>query len=213
MKNENFSISNHSKICRHNEEDLLLYAYVNLIENKMFLISANEMAVFDNYLEFAKNNDKDIYIDCKSNDNAPYQLVYGGMMYHEKLDFETIQQCIMENKGNAMIDLDGEMGKVIASTYDDIRLYPDKEENNFVPFVALMKTHHKLHDEETSVSMFPYTGGIVWEDMVNKKFLFACRESVSIDNLSLDNWETFINEELLMNAFAVADLLIPKEES
>lgn len=216
---ENKDCCSHSESCRYNDEDLMLYAFLNLMDDKFFLVSANEISLFDKYFAYAKNDDKEISIDLESNEKRPYQLVYGGIMFRqEENDIHKIQKYLENNKGAALIDLDSESdGHIIASSYDDIKIYPYKTlikvaTDNFVPFVALMKTHHVLHDEEISITMFPYCGRLVWEDMINKPFLFACRETVSFDNLNKDNWEEYIDENLLLDVFKVADLYIPKEE-
>lgn len=215
---ESNDVDSHSEKCRHNDDDLLLYAYLNLLDDRFFLVSANEISLFDKYLAYAKKDDKEITVDMESNDEKEYQLVYGGIMIRQEEDINKIIQCLQNNKGTALIDLDSEAdGHLIASSYDDIEVYLNKTSNeretgNYVPFVALMKTHHVLHDEEISITMFPYCGGLVWEDMINKPFLLACRETVSYDNLNKDNWKEFIDENLLMNIFSVADLYIPKEK-
>lgn len=67
----------HSHDCRYKDDDMLLYAYLE-IHNQRCLLSANEVSVFDEYLEYAHNDDKNINIDFDRNDKSPYQLVYGG---------------------------------------------------------------------------------------------------------------------------------------
>ena len=49
--------------------------------------------------------------------------------------------------------------------------------------------------------------------MVNKILLLACGKTVAIDGLDLLNWEQYIDEELLMRIFSVADLYIPNSDS
>lgn len=214
---ESNDIHSHSEKCRHND-DLPLYAYMNLSDDRFFLVSANEISLFDKYLSYAKAGDKGITVNLESNNRKEYQLVYGGIMVHKEEDVNKVIQYLQINKGTALIDLDSEAdGYLIASFYDDIEVYLHKtssegERGNYVPFVALMRTHYVLHDEEISITMFPYCGGLVWEEMINKPFLLACRETVSYDNLNKDNWKGFIDENLLMNIFSVADLYIPKEK-
>lgn len=202
----------HSESCRYTDDDLMLYAYLNLFDDRYFLVSANEIGLFEKYLEYAKNDDKAVMIDMESNDNVSYQLVYGGMMFRDELNINNMTEYLEKNKGCALIDLDSETdGHLIASSYDDIKLYPHKATKNFVPFVALMKTHHVLHDEEISITMFPHCGGLVWEEMINKPLLLACRETVKYEDLDTENWQNYISEEILMKAFSVADLYCPKE--
>lgn len=207
MKN----LNSHSDKCKYSDDDLLLYAYLNLFDDKYSLISANELDLFDKYLDYAKNDDKSIVIDMEANEDVPYKLVYGGIMIKDEISFDSIKEYIEKNKGCALIDLDSESnGHLIASVYDDIKIYIDEDSEKFVPFVALMKTHHVLHDEEISITMFPYCGGLVWEDMINKPCLLACRETVQIADLTENNWKTFIDETLLHDIFKVADLYTPK---
>lgn len=203
----------HSHNCRYKDDDMLLYAYLEICD-KRCLLSANEISVFDDYLEYAHNDDKNINIDFDRNDKSPYQLVYGGVMFPGNIDSGEIESYLENNKGCALIDLDSESnGNLIASQYEAIKLYKNHDKGNWMPFVALMRTHHILDDAEYSVTMFPYTGKYVWECMVNKILLLACRKTVAIDGLDLLNWEQYIDEELLMRIFSVADLYIPNSDS
>lgn len=203
----------HSHDCRYKDDDMLLYAYLE-IHNQWCLLSANEVSVFDEYLEYAHNDDKNINIDFDRNDKSPYQLVYGGVMYREDLDSGKVESYLESNIGCALIDLDGESDcDLIASQYEAIKLYKNHAKGNWMPFVALMRTHHTLNDAEYSITMFPYTGNYVWECMVNKVLLLACRKTVAIDGLNPLNWEQYIDEELLMRTFSVADLYIPKSDT
>jgi hypothetical protein len=203
----------HSHDCRYKDDDMLLYAYLE-IHNQWCLLSANEVSVFDEYLEYAHNDDKNINIDFDRNDKSPYQLVYGGVMYREDIDSGKVESYLESNIGCALIDLDGESDcDLIASQYEAIKLYKNHAKGNWMPFVALMRTHHTLNDAEYSITMFPYTGNYVWECMVNKVLLLACRKTVAIDGLNPLNWEQYIDEELLMRTFSVADLYIPKSDT
>lgn len=203
----------HSHDCRYKDDDMLLYAYLE-IHNQWCLLSANEVSVFDEYLEYAHNDDKNINIDFDRNDKSPYQLVYGGVMYREDIDSGEVESYLESNIGCALIDLDGESDcDLIASQYEAIKLYKNHAKGNWMPFVALMRTHHTLNDAEYSITMFPYTGSYVWECMVNKVLLLACRKTVAIDGLNPLNWEQYIDEELLMRTFSVADLYIPKSDT
>lgn len=203
----------HSHDCRYKDDDMLLYAYLE-IHNQRCLLSTNEVSVFDEYLKYAHNDDKNINIDFDRNDKSPYQLVYGGVMYREDIDSGEVESYLESNIGCALIDLDGESDcDLIASQYEAIKLYKNHAKGNWMPFVALMRTHHTLNDAEYSITMFPYTGNYVWECMVNKVLLLACRKTVAIDGLNPLNWEQYIDEELLMRTFSVADLYIPKSDT
>ena len=138
----------------------------------------------------------------------------GGVMYREDIDSGEVESYLESNIGCALIDLDGESDcDLIASQYEAIKLYKNHAKGNWMPFVALMRTHHTLNDAEYSITMFPYTGNYVWECMVNKVLLLACRKTVAIDGLNPLNWEQYIDEELLMRTFSVADLYIPKSDT
>ena len=73
---ENKNLCSHSESCRYTEDDLMLYAYLNLFDDRYALVSANEIGLFDKYLECAKNNDKSIIIDTESNDNVSLRFVF-----------------------------------------------------------------------------------------------------------------------------------------
>lgn len=209
----------HSSKCRYNDESKVLYALMELADDKYALMSATEVAKFDKLLDYAQNEDNEISCDFDVNDNEPYKIVYGGMMlnktrYNEsEIEFAWLEasNTIRENLGCALLDVDSENdGKFIASTIDGIKFYPGKAVSEvWIPFVALMKTHHTLHDSESSISMFPCLSDcFIWEMMVNKPFLFACRETVEIEGLTKENWENYISEELVEKAYSVADLLV-----
>ena len=48
--------------------------------------------------------------------------------------------------------------------------------------------------------MFPCYGNLyVWECMVNRKFLLACRKKIAVgENVTSKNWKDQINKELIV---------------
>lgn len=197
----------YSETCCYNENTAMLYAVMPIDAEHKILLSANEFCLFDRYLAFAKNNDKEIVVDMETADFVLPQIVYGSLMFYEK-NYEHVKEYVEELRGYAMIDLDREVGKLTASTYEDIILFPENSKmKNFIPFAALMKTTHKFEDINKSVTMFPYTGGLVWEDMVNRNFLLACRKMEPVkEYINTTNWKNYIQFNEMMEAYAVADI-------
>lgn len=176
-------------------------------EIKVHMINKHKSAKYN----FLENLEK--YIDFGRNEKSPYQLVYGGVMFHGNIDSGEIESYFESNKGCALLDPDSASnGNLIASYCDAIKLYKNHDKGNRMPFVALMRTRHVLNDAEYAVAMFPFTGKEGWECMFNKILLLACR-TVAIDGLDLLNWEQYIDKELLMRIFSVADLFIPNSDS
>lgn len=205
----------HSESCRYKDDDKLAYAYLEIIKGKMILISANEVALFDEYLKYAKADDKDIVIDHEQSENEPFQIVYGGVMFdEEKISIEKMMELAIEIKGYALYDLE-ENGKVNVSGYTDIVFYPEEARSkNFIPFAALMQTPHRLINTEEPTTIFPAFANYnsVWEMMVNRPFLLACKESYIVPECLEENWQEKIDKERLMVAYNVADLVIYEEE-
>lgn len=201
----------HKNDCCYKDKTVL-YALFEIVDNKRILISANELSRFDYYLEAAKNNDTNINIDRETCDNESYQIVYGALMFHDK-NKDKLLKYINDLKGYAMIDLDGEdPTQIIASAYADICLFEDKSKHpESIPFVALMQT--MCSEQETiSTTIFPYCDTNVWENMVNRPFLLACRKFVKIDGLTTDNWKNHIDMAILDKAYQDADLYTGEEE-
>ena len=196
----------HNDNCCYKNTDAILYALMQVTDDEMILISANEISKFDDYLQAAKENDKDINIDFETCDNEPYQLVYGALMFHD-IEKDKLKEYIDNLKGYAMIDLDGEeFNKLTASVYADICLFEDKSKHTeSIPFVALMQTICE-EDEFISTTMFPCCNRSVWENMVNRTFLLACRRFIKIDGLTVDNWKNYIDMKTLDEAYHLADL-------
>ena len=68
------------KECMYHNNDALLYAVAKLGEHDVIL-SARETEMYDEYLGYAKNGDKELSIDVDSAENEPYSIVYGGLMF------------------------------------------------------------------------------------------------------------------------------------
>lgn len=206
---ENFKMSEnkHAESCCYVAGDNLLYALMNVTEDKQILISAYEVSLFDKYLDLAKEKDKDIHIDLDSCENIPYIIMYGGLMFHD-IKWEHVRNYAENLKGYALINLEDEPYNLVASCYDDIIFFPDKaKRKNFIPFAALMKTKYNLKDYDFSITMFPCCRPLVWEDIANRPFLLACRESKLLpENVSIDNWKEYISHNILMEKYSVADL-------
>lgn len=201
----------HSENCRYKDDDKIAYAYLEIMDGKMILISADEVALFDEYLKHAKADDKDIVIDHEQPEKEPFQIVYGGVMFDEgKITIEKMMEFARELKGYALYDLE-ENGKVNVSGYTDIVFYPEEAKGkNFIPFAALMQTPHRLINTEAPTTLFPAFANYnnVWECMVNRPFLLACKESFIATNCSEESWKEEIDKERLMAAYNVADLVI-----
>lgn len=205
----------HSENCRYKEEDKLAYAYMEITDEKRILIAAGEISLFDEFLEYAKADDKDIVIDHEQSDDEPFQIMYGGIMFdEERISADGIMELAEQLKGYALYDLE-EHGKVNVSGYTDIVLYPEEANSkNFIPFAAYIQTPHRLDDTKAPTTLFPALSNYnnVWEMMVNRPFLLACKETHMIPDCSEDNWKEHIDKKQLMKAYNVADLVIYEEE-
>ena len=201
-------MNTHKDKCRYKDPDKLLYAFMEFGAHKI-LISAQELPLFEQYLAYAKHDDIELNIDYEQSDNLPYKIVYGGLLLGYEYDnlTEKLNNYINDLKGYALLDISEE--RVNVSGYDDIVLYKeDALTNTFIPFAALMQTPHNLANEAVSITLFPADQKYkVWEALVNRPFLLACRETVYHPQLTLENWKDFISKDDLMRAYKVADLV------
>lgn len=197
----------HSHKCRYKDTDKLQYALIELTEDKLFLIAAEEVEVFDTYLEHAKNQDKDVVMDLDQSDEEPLQIVYGGMLLNTHTTAEKAYEIAEQLAGFALFDLEEE--RVNVSGYKEICFYPEHAEtDNYIPFAALMQTTHRFENRTNSITMFPsMKGSMVWEAMVNRPFVLACREGMLIEGIKKENWKSFIIKEKLLAAYVTADLV------
>ena len=194
----------HAENCPFENENLA-YALLEINDTTMILVSAEEMTNYNKYLKSARNNDADINIDFDTCDNEPYQIVYGSILYHERKGEEIIEY-VNELKELALINVDGEFGNLIASAYDDIRLFTDESiRNESIPFAALIKT--KCEENPYSpVTLFPCCDRTVFENIINRSFLLACRKFVKIEGLTIENWTEFIDMDTLKEAYRTAEI-------
>jgi len=205
----------HSENCRYKDDDKLAYGYLAITDETMILIAASEIALFDEYLKYAKAEDKDIVINHEQPDHEPFQIMYGGIMFDdEKVSVEEVMDLATKLKGYSLYDLEAE-GKVNVSGYTDIAFYPeDAISKNFIPFAAFIQTQHRLNNTESPTTLFPALANyrFVWEKMVNRPFLFACRESFLADDCTVENWKEKIDKDRLMAAYNIADLVIYEDD-
>ena len=194
------------------QDKAMLYALVQITADARVLLSADEISVFEDYLKAAKEDDKDICVDLDTCDNEPYQLVYGAVMFHGE-EKEKVLEYINGIKNYALINVDGrEFGKLTASAYADICLFEDRGKySESIPFVALMQTLC-TEEQDTSTTMFLYCNRSVWENMVNRTFLLACRRFIKIEGLTPENWRSYIDMKTLDEAYYYADLYTGKTE-
>jgi hypothetical protein len=181
--------------------------------DKRILISANECDLFYRYLEKAQNKDETVNIDYEESENLPYQIIYGGLMFDiEKENLKDIVELTSKMKNVAFLTL--EEHKASVSAYADIVLYLSEAlSENFIPFAALMKTPYRLENMDHSVTMFSaLEGHYVWESMANRPFLLACRKSILVHGLSIENWKQHISFNEMIDAYKVADLFIDSDE-
>ena len=111
--------------------------------------------------------------------------------------------------GKALLDLDRDKDELTASCYDDIIFFPEhKRADNCIPFAALMHTTHPFDNKDVFVTMFPcYENLYVWECMVNRKFLLACRKKVTAgESTTLTNWKDKINKDELIAAYNISGI-------
>lgn len=195
------------KECMYHDNDALLYVVAKLGEHDVIL-SARETEVYNEYLGYAKNEDKELSIDADSAENEPYSIVYGGLMFVNGT-FDDIKDAVESLKGKALLDLDRDKDELAASCYDDIIFFPEhKRADNCIPFAALMHTTHPFDNKDVSVTMFPcYENLYVWECMVNRKFLLACRKKVTAgESATLTNWKDKINKDELIAAYNISGI-------
>lgn len=197
------------------ENEVLQYAYMEIEPDDFRLISAREYVRFDELLRIAKEEDKEIFVDMDTSDDYPFQLCYGAIGLNIKISgwTEDLIGYIEKSKNCAFICVEEDTNELIASSYADIVVEPNEDSGNFIPFVALMRTPYSQHDADTSVTMFPYSGRLVFEDMINRPFALACREIVPTD-ATLDNWKEKIDLSLLHKYASKATIVenIPEED-
>lgn len=205
QKNAEVQGAAHDSAC--SKDDAMLYCIMAFGDHKL-LMSAREVQVFDYYLDAAKNDDRNIKIDMDAADAEPLSLVYGGLMFYGS-EYKEIADLVGRLKGYAFLDLDRKEGELAVSGYQDIQLFPElKISERFIPFAALMQTNHPFDDPDVSVTLFPIMGeGCIWESMVNKPFLLACRRKVDPgEDITVENWKDHIDISQMIEAYRISDL-------
>lgn len=183
-------------------EKAMKYAYIDLTENHRALIDAEEMSFFDALLEKAKNN-PDIEIDEQSEENVSYKLVYGGLLVNERLtSTEEAIQTAMEMAGFHFAHITENAATLCR--YKEIMFFENKKASEMgIPFAAIMKIPLDLNNSNCSVTLTPLFQGHnnMWEQMVNRPFLLACRLEEYITERENEDFVSLINTELLQEAF------------
>jgi len=191
----------------------LKYAYMKLTEDFTALIDAEEMCFFDALLEKAKEN-IDIEIDETSEENASYKLVYGGMLVNETTT--PIEEAVViahDMVGFTFAHITEDMA--ITCKYKEIMFFTNNKPNQMgIPFVAIMKLPEELNDRNRSVTLTPMFSNHenMWEHMVNRPFLLACRLEEDITGRENECLESLINTDTLNEAFARAFIVEGVEE-
>lgn len=199
-------------MCGHSEGCIykgkkLLYALIELDETEI-MIAASEMSLFDTYFQHAWNEDNNLAVNYDEPESEPYQLVYGSIL--SNLPYNELVNEIYKMKGYPLLELIDE-NEVRVSVYDDIlMLEHGKAEGNY-PFVALMKTKDTF-SMYYSNTMFPKQFPSVWESLVNRTYLLACRYAIRPDGLTKENWKSRISEETMKSINEIADLYTGDEK-
>ena len=197
----------HSGECRYSDDDMLLYAYMQVTDDYMALVSANEVSLFDDLLKAAHDKDANLILDEDTCENIPYKIIYGAIMVKESFGAEKAEESLNQNLGHAYLNVDDFDGKsLVMSTFDDFMISKELSSSElYLPFVALARTNVELHDSDISYTFFPYFGGTVWESMVNKPFVIACRETLEVEGLTKENWKDHVSWDDVERFYEVAD--------
>lgn len=217
----------HSKNCHYDNDSCMKYAHMQLGENSYAIIDAAEVSFMDELLERGANPDKDdIPLDEDSLYDVPFKIVYGGILYnHRMVDEERTIQLVNDMVNYSFVHIEAD--QATECRYMAIKLYPVlKTSSNFIPFAAVMKLPFSLNDNPCSITLTPLISPrakeneqekewCMWEYMVNRPFILACRKEVAISGLADDfsNLESFIDVAGMMDAYRVADLVdVPDEK-
>lgn len=185
------------------------YARRQLNKNHSCLISADEVAYFDKYLEAARNGDKDITIDLeKADEEAP--IIIAGALLSNSVPLNDAVELAKKHVGCAMITIENttkeNFGKLTASAFLDIHFTPEFSSDNRIPFWGLFETRETIRPD-SALTLFPATGGLVWEDLVNRPYLLACRRIILTESEpTVENWKDMVNFNDL-RAFDEADFV------
>lgn len=185
------------------------YARHQLNKNHSCLISADEVAYFDKYLEAARNEDKGIIIDLEKADKKT-PIIIAGALLSNSVPLNDAVELAKKHIGCAMITIEDttgkRFGKLTASAFLDIHFTPEFSNDNRIPFWGLFKTHETIRPN-SALTLFPATGGLVWEDLVNRPYLLACRRIILTESKpTVENWKDMVNFNDL-RAFDEADFV------
>ncbi len=226
----------HSDDCPYTGDEALAYARMEVVENTFVHISATEVAYYDKLLESAQNDDKDISIDTETVERLPFSIVYGGMYIADRvtekfkdntaemlLDIEkSINKCSVEgNDGYEIITIDENYKNMVASSIHMIYILKDakyRKGSNFYPFYALVQTDKEINSSAGPTTFFMYESQYnnLWENMINRPFLFAVRMKAELPHavLAKDDigyifryWGKYVSIADLMDAYQRADLV------
>ena len=200
------------KICNKKME----YAHMEL-NGKMFLISAEEFSLYDKYLQYAHNKDREIKI-IEPEEGNPLKIVYGMMLVNPIFDTTEAFKIADNVKNYSLFDISE--NNVNVSAYEDILFCMDyskrcagcegyefdcaSTEKTAFPFAALMDTTHIFNGNKCAISIFPALSNFdtIFEKMINRPFVLACIKSFQIEGLKLtkDNWRKYIDKKDMLEA-------------
>jgi len=190
------------------------YALMKLSDHFMALMDANELSFFDDLLERGQKEDTDLQINESLIESEPYKIVYGALLVNcELMETEEAMNIAREMANYGFIYIKKE--DAILSQYCTIEFFPELRKcNNLIPFAACMKLPLSLENKDFSITLTPVIGEkCIWEYMVNRPFLLACRGESVVKDLSYDNFGEHINISTMLEAYNVADIVTNVDET
>lgn len=171
------------------------YALMGLDPEKdvFIIIDANE------YKELIDSKDKKI-ADIEPDDNELIlKLVYGTIIPQYKIQRKDIEEGLNTALGKALAYVDNGVSTLIELV--DIEV--SKEEiNDRIPFSALIRTNLTIDNKKhQAISAFLRYGNMTVQDnLLNRFGIFAIKEQENRikEQLSKDNWKTFIDENRVL---------------
>lgn len=197
-------VCGHAENCKYSEEDKMLYCLWQITPDERILVSAMEFSLFDIYMEKI-NAESSAIQETDEIEKLSYKIVYGIVMFQEGEKVERVKERILDTKNYAYIDLEENMVNV--SSYQDI-VFGEVNDFNQIPFAALMQTNHEFQKNMPySVTMFlRYYDMDVLDNLVNRKYLLACRYAENISDLTEENWREYIDYQKMYEVAKIADL-------
>lgn len=200
------------------EKDLLMqYAFMEIGEI-MAIVEAEEYSIFDELVEKAKSG-KDLPVDETTVNSTNYKIVYGSIIFRSECFTEKETIKIIQDMTNYNFIYIQE-NKATVCEYCDIKLYPQAEYRNsdtMIPFVALMKLPFSLNERSNSITLTPIIGEkgkelTIFEYMINRPFILACRKEFIAENLTKENYEQYIDMKTLKKAYDLSDIITDMDE-